>query len=126
MQYEVRQSGVGRLRPARTSFPGDSTMNLSNPWLRLLGALVASLPITASAQTGGFPPLSLLAQIPQNFKTGWQTVLGLMCMIGFVVGVLMIWGGVDKARKSGDFAEGKLGILCGAVLAGSPIIMRTP
>src|SRR5258708_29749111 len=104
MQYEVRQSGVSRLRSARTSFPGDSTMNLSNSWLRLLGALVASLPITASAQTGGFPPLSLLPPISQKFKTGPQTGLRLMCTVGVVVGVPLIFGGVEHDPHSPRFA----------------------
>jgi hypothetical protein len=65
----------------------------------------------------------MLAQIPPALKTAFQGVLGLMCMIGFVWGVLLIWGGVEKARKAGDFGEGKLGILCGAILAGSTAIM---
>src|SRR5258708_32689522 len=108
MQYEVRQSGVSRLRSARTSFPGDSTMNLSNSWLRLLGALVASLPITASAQTGGFPPPSPLPRVPQNFKTGWETGLRLIGMSGFVRGVPLIWGRGGQGPQSGDLPRGEL------------------
>lgn len=89
---------------------------------RFVGSSVLAVSQASTSLHAG--ALSLpFGQIPQNFKTGWQTVLGLICMIGFVMGVLLIWGGVDKARKAGDFSEGKLGIFCGAVLAGAPVIM---
>ncbi|MFZ5495456.1 MAG: hypothetical protein ACOZE5_09000 [Verrucomicrobiota bacterium] len=68
-------------------------------------------------------PLFPLAQVPTDVRTGFATVLGLLCILSFVRGVMLIWDGVDRMRKSGDASEGKMSLFGGALLAGAPIIM---
>ena len=66
-------------------------------------------------------PIGPLAQIPANLKTGFQGGLGVLFMIGFVWGVIKIWGGADRMSK-GD-ADGKMGVVSGIVIAGAAAIM---
>jgi hypothetical protein len=62
-----------------------------------------------------------LAQIPTNVKTGFQYGLGILFMVGFIWGVINIWGGADKLKR-GD-ADGKMGIVSGIIIAGAAAIM---
>ena len=63
----------------------------------------------------------LLAQIPTSLKTGFQSGLGVLFLVGFLWGVIKIWGGADKMSK-GD-ADGKMGIVSGIIIAGAAAIM---
>ena len=63
----------------------------------------------------------ILAQVPSQVKTGFQYGLGLLFMIGFIWGVINIWGGADRLKK-GD-ADGKMGIVSGIIIAGAAAIM---
>jgi len=63
----------------------------------------------------------ILAQIPSQVKTGFQYGLGLLFMVGFIWGVINIWGGADRLKK-GD-ADGKMGIVSGIIIAGAAAIM---
>ncbi|WP_084442111.1 hypothetical protein OH491_19160 [Termitidicoccus mucosus] len=65
------------------------------------------------------PPI--MAQVPSQVKTGFQYGLGLLFMIGFIWGVINIWGGADRLKK-GD-ADGKMGIVSGIIIAGAAAIM---
>lgn len=65
----------------------------------------------------------VLAQVPPEVRTGFATVLGLLCILSFVRGVMLIWDGVDRMRKSGDAADGKMSLFGGALLAGAPVVM---
>jgi hypothetical protein len=62
-----------------------------------------------------------IAQIPSSLKTSFQYGLGVMCLIGFLWGVVKIWGGADRMSK-GD-ADGKTGIISGIIIAGAAAIM---
>lgn len=42
-------------------------------------------------------------------------------MVGFIWGVINIWGGAEKMKR-GD-AEGKMGIVSGIIIAGAAAIM---
>ena len=66
-------------------------------------------------------PLTPLAQIPSSLKTSFQYGLGVMTLIGFLWGVVKIWGGADRMSK-GD-ADGKTGIISGIIIAGAAAIM---
>lgn len=81
--------------------------------------------LLAASSTGAATlnaPVSLtLAQIPSNVKTGFQYGLGILFMVGFIWGVINIWGGADKLKR-GD-AEGKMGIVSGIIIAGAAAIM---
>jgi hypothetical protein len=68
-------------------------------------------------------PLFPLAQVPPQVRTGFATVLGLLCILSFVRGCMLIWDGVERMKKSGDASEGKMGIFGGALLAGGPVII---
>lgn len=63
----------------------------------------------------------VLAQIPSSLKTSFQAGLGVMFLVGFLWGVIKIWGGADKMSK-GD-ADGKMGIISGIIIAGAAAIM---
>ena len=80
--------------------------------------------LAASAHAAQHPvslsPL-ILAQVPSQVKTGFQYGLGLLFMIGFIWGVINIWGGADRLKK-GD-ADGKMGIVSGIIIAGAAAIM---
>ncbi|MEO7700683.1 MAG: hypothetical protein ABIZ04_15785 [Opitutus sp.] len=65
--------------------------------------------------------VNTLAQIPPEVKTGFQYGLGILFMVGFIWGVINIWGGAEKLKR-GD-AEGKMGIVSGIVIAGASTIM---
>lgn len=65
----------------------------------------------------------LIAQVPPAFRTGFATVLGLFCILAFVRGVMLIWDGVERMKKSGDASEGKMSLFGGALLAGAPVVM---
>ena len=58
---------------------------------------------------------------PAQVKEGFQYGLGILFMIGFVWGVVNIWGGADRLKK-GD-ADGKMGIISGIIIAGAAAIM---
>ncbi|WP_068772052.1 hypothetical protein OH491_09285 [Termitidicoccus mucosus] len=81
-------------------------------------ATTASAAITDGSSLG--VPL-ILAQVPSQVKTGFQYGLGLLFMIGFIWGVINIWGGADRLKK-GD-ADGKMGIVSGIIIAGAAAIM---
>lgn len=83
-----------------------------------LGALGFALLLNpASAAVASLP----LAQIPTEVKTGFQYGLGILFMVGFIWGVINIWGGAEKMKR-GD-AEGKMGIVSGIIIAGAAAIM---
>ena len=89
-------------------------------WLRLLGttAVLNFLTAPTYADVGiSFP----LAQIPPELKTGFQSGLGILFLVGFLWGVITIWGGAQKL-KNGD-SEGKMGLVSGIVIAGAAMIM---
>jgi hypothetical protein len=97
--------------------------------LSFVGGLVATvhsglaatvpLPTTVRLPSSVLP----LAQIPPQVRTGFATVLGLILIISFVRGVILIWEGVERARKSGDISEAKASLFAGALFAGGPVIM---
>lgn len=62
-----------------------------------------------------------LAQIPQQLKDSFGFGLGLLFLVGFIWGVINIWGGADKMKR-GD-ADGKMGIVSGIIIAGAAAIM---
>lgn len=83
-----------------------------------LGALVLSLlSHPASAAVATLP----LAQISPEVKNGFQYGLGILFMVGFIWGVINIWGGAERMKR-GD-AEGKMGIVSGIIIAGAAAIM---
>jgi len=63
----------------------------------------------------------LFAQIPAEVKDSFGFGLGLLFMIGFIWGVVNIWGGAEKMKR-GD-ADGKMGIVSGMIIAGAATIM---
>lgn len=86
---------------------------------KLIGSvLVIALLSNQSAKAAVVLPL---AQIPADVKTGFQYGLGLLFMVGFIWGVINIWGGAEKMKR-GD-AEGKMGIVSGIIIAGAAAIM---
>lgn len=87
-------------------------------FLTLAFAILASIPAHA-AQSAANP--FIIAQVPTQVKTGFQYGLGLLFMIGFIWGVINIWGGADRLKK-GD-ADGKMGIVSGIIIAGAAAIM---
>jgi len=80
-------------------------------------AILTAAPARASQLFA--PPV--FAQIPSQVKTGFQYGLGLLFMVGFIWGVINIWGGADRLKK-GD-ADGKMGIVSGIIIAGAAAIM---
>jgi len=58
---------------------------------------------------------------PSQVKEGFQYGLGLLFMVGFIWGVINIWGGADRLKK-GD-ADGKMGIVSGIIIAAAAAIM---
>ena len=62
-----------------------------------------------------------LAQVPASLKTGFQYGLGIMFLVGFLWGVIKIWGGADRMSK-GD-ADGKMGIISGIIISAAAAIM---
>ncbi|HVT94077.1 MAG TPA: hypothetical protein VG897_14630 [Terriglobales bacterium] len=74
---------------------------------------------TLWSDTGSATPV--LAQIPQSLKTGFSSALGILFLVGFIWGVITIWGGAQKL-KNGD-SEGKMGIVSGIIIAGAAAIM---
>jgi fumarate reductase subunit D len=68
------------------------------------------------------PLAPLLAQaIPSSLITSFQYALGVIFLIGFIWGVVKIWGGADRMSK-GD-ADGKMGVVSGVIIAGAAAIM---
>jgi len=92
----------------------------TNPLTRLLGILIG---MSFGAREALASPLFPLAQVPPQVRTGFATVLGLLCILSFVRGCMLIWDGVERMKKSGDASEGKMGIFGGAILAGAPVII---
>ena len=83
-----------------------------------LGALGFALLLNpASAAVSALP----LAQISPEVKNGFQYGLGILFMVGFIWGVINIWGGAERMKR-GD-AEGKMGIVSGIIIAGAAAIM---
>lgn len=82
-----------------------------------IAALTTATPVHAAQIV---PPL-ILSQIPTQVKTGFQYGLGILFMVGFIWGVINIWGGADRLKK-GD-ADGKMGIVSGIIIAGAAAIM---
>jgi hypothetical protein len=80
--------------------------------------LVIALLLSQSANAAVSLPL---AQIPSEVKSGFQYGLGILFMVGFIWGVINIWGGAEKLKR-GD-AEGKMGIVSGIIIAGAAAIM---
>lgn len=62
----------------------------------------------------------LLANISQ-LREGLGGALGVLFMVGFVWGVVKIWGGADALSKGNP--DGKAGIVAGIILAASAAIM---
>lgn len=62
-----------------------------------------------------------LAQVPADLRTGFSQGLGILMLIGFIWGVITIWGGAQKL-KNGD-SDGKMGIVSGIIIAGASSIM---
>ena len=92
------------------------TFPFLNQRLSLLpGILLGARPAIAA-------PLFQLAQIPSNLRTGLQGGLGVLFLIGFIVGVIVIWSGALKL-KNGD-SEGKMGIVAGIIIAAAAAIME--
>lgn len=83
-----------------------------------VGAILIIHLLTQSATAAVALPL---AQIPAEVKTGFQYGLGILFMVGFIWGVINIWGGAEKMKR-GD-AEGKMGIVSGIIIAGAAAIM---
>lgn len=107
-------------RPAKgSSLRFDSTMKISSLF-RFAGVLIGMLFGALEAHAA---PLLPLGQVPPQVRTAFATVLGLLCILSFVRGCMLIWDGVERMKKSGDAAEGKTSLYGGALLAGAPIIM---
>lgn len=83
----------------------------------VIGALLL-MHLVQPVSAAGYLPL---AQIPSEVKTGFQYGLGILFMVGFIWGVINIWGGAEKLKR-GD-AEGKMGIVSGIIIAGAAAIM---
>lgn len=83
----------------------------------LVSAAFTTVPAHAAQITSDI----ILAQIPTQVKTGFQYGLGILFMVGFIWGVINIWGGADRLKK-GD-ADGKMGIVSGIIIAGAAAIM---
>lgn len=83
-----------------------------------LGAIVFSLMLNPASATAASLPL---AQISPEVKNGFQYGLGILFMVGFIWGVINIWGGAERMKR-GD-AEGKMGIVSGIIIAGAAAIM---
>lgn len=90
--------------------------------LRFLGrfASIAALALAGTREALALP-LTPLAQVPGALRDGFQSGLGILFLIGFIWGVITIWGGAQK-MKNGD-SDGKMGIVSGIVIAGSAAIM---
>lgn len=73
--------------------------------------------LIASAHAGPF----LAQAIPSSLITSFQYALGVIFLIGFIWGVVKIWGGADRMSK-GD-TDGKLGVVSGVIIAGAAAIM---
>ena len=88
---------------------------------KLLGLFFSELFLSAqrAMATPSFP--LPLAQIPPSLKTGFQYGLGVMFLVGFLWGVIKIWGGADRMSK-GD-ADGKMGIIGGIIISAAAAIM---
>ena len=65
-------------------------------------------------------PGAAFAQL-QTLRDGFGSALALVFMVGFLWGVLKIWGGANAISK-GD-AEGKSGIVAGIIIAAAAAIM---
>lgn len=91
-------------------------MNTQNLKLTL-GALGFALLLNPASAAVTLP----LAQISTEVKTGFQYGLGILFMVGFIWGVINIWGGAERMKR-GD-AEGKMGIVSGIIIAGAAAIM---
>lgn len=81
---------------------------------------VAALMFAGTREAIAFP-LTPLAQVPGALRDGFQSGLGILFLVGFIWGVITIWGGAQK-MKNGD-SDGKMGIVSGIVIAGSAAIM---
>ena len=79
------------------------------------GAIFTATPAWAAL------PMVMAQAAPTQMKEGFQYGLGLLFMIGFIWGVINIWGGADRLKK-GD-ADGKMGIVSGIIIAGAAGIM---
>jgi hypothetical protein len=82
-----------------------------------LGALLFAHFLTPTYAAVSLP----IAQVPPELREGFQAGLGILFMVGFIWGVINIWGGAEKMKR-GD-AEGKMGIVSGIVIAGAAAIM---
>ena len=87
-----------------------------------LKTIVGALAFTHLCQSASAALVSLpVAQISPDVKNGFQYGLGIIFMVGFIWGVINIWGGAEKMKR-GD-AEGKMGIVSGIIIAGAASIM---
>jgi len=91
-------------------------MNKTSPGKKRLQSLL-------HADGTALPAWSILpfAQVPASLKTGFQYGLGIMFLVGFLWGVIKIWGGADRMSK-GD-ADGKMGIISGIIISAAAAIM---
>lgn len=95
-------------------------MKRSKNWMRFFGA-IALLPFSGAPVYAGGILILPLAQVPGELKTAFQSGLGILFFVGFIWGVITIWGGAQRL-KNGD-SEGKMGIVSGIVIAGAAMIM---
>ena len=79
----------------------------------------ASVAILLATRVGAAP---ILAQVSPALRTGFSAALGILFLVGFIWGVITIWGGAQKL-KNGD-SEGKMGIVSGIIIAGAAAIME--
>lgn len=99
----------------------NSAMKNSSTKIRRAFALACALFATTPTWAAQITTPLIIAQVPSQVKTGFQYGLGLLFMVGFIWGVINIWGGADRLKK-GD-ADGKMGIVSGIIIAGAAAIM---
>lgn len=67
-------------------------------------------------------PACMLAQMQvTQLKESLGNALGVLFMVGFIWGVVKIWGGADALSKGNP--DGKAGIVAGVIIASSAAIM---
>ena len=104
--------------PASADDSFTNSKNITMSFIHSLSALPdAALNVSLLFSASLLP----LAQIPSALKTSFQYGLGVLSLIGFLWGVVKIWGGADQMSKGN--ADGKTGIIAGIIIAGAGAIM---
>ena len=106
-------------KPARCGL-SQVHMKLTIPFSLIAPAALSAL-TPSPARAAFLLPIPPLAQIPQGLKDSFGFGLGILFLVGFIWGVINIWGGADKMKR-GD-ADGKMGIVSGIIIAGAATIM---